>query len=171
MRRDRLERLADLLESDPATWPRDDQQPDRPVGFNLNFFFSRSRSCGTAACAAGLAALHPAFRAEGFDLDRIGCPRLRLPGEFCPRLRLPGEKEPLYGWAATGRFFGLDYEPGSRFGSTAIDRLFDPDCYPPEEQTDPKAVARRIRRALAGDPLDDWDSWKRPAAGGRGVPA
>ncbi len=182
--RRRLARLAALLDADAATWPTyrgerltfdldcwlgsaadaeaeaeaaDDEPPqdDRPAP-----------ACGTTCCAVGLAGLDPEFRREGFAVDD-GIPTLHVLG---------GEHR---NWTAVCRFFGLaesGYPSGKNdpFGPQwwpsdpalleyqLAHRLFFDECYPPPARRDPRAVAARIRRAIAGDPLDDWAARPTP---------
>ncbi len=186
MRRDRLERLADLLESDPSTWPPA-PAGGRPPVFHLGVWYAggdldtfaeadlRDSGLDPAAypddaafcCAVGLAAITPACRAEGFCLGGFD-------GDL-PCYRGPDGRM-VTGWRAVDRYFEFssavisDGPPETwRADPPPIARLFFDETYPPAERSDPKAVARRIRRLLAGDPIEDWDAWKRPAAAG--VPA
>ncbi len=132
--RERLERLADLLDTDPATWPTDG---DAPVGFRMQTdWLCRTPSCGTVCCVAGLAALDPVLRADGLSLD----------GEPDRRHRYVVATNPATGRAEVG------YRAAAAF--FGVTHLFDPDEYPESDRTDPTAVAARIRKYAAELPRE-----------------
>ena len=63
---ERLTKLAELLET--ATG-REVRIGDQIINFDIGFFVGEG-TCGTAACAAGMAGLHPWFRKQGFRTNR-----------------------------------------------------------------------------------------------------
>ncbi len=156
MHRERLERLAELLEH-PDRWPAD--HGDRPVRFDLDTWV-REEPCGTVCCAAGLAALDPALQAQGLYL----ADRTVWFAETPTTLH--------YNWEAVQRFFGLDgpddygciHTSESRFiQPTAAGWVFYDGAYPPHARRDPRAVAARIRWLLAGNTPDNWVEPPAPA--------
>lgn len=133
MNKRRLLKLADLLEADAIKadgckfdlggWGySDDEQPV-------------SHSCGTTACAVGLAVLSGAFEEDGL---------FNSAGEFAREVD-PGFKD-MIGWEATEEFFGLTgtqssflFLKGSYHGKT-----------PTQGADGERAVAQRIRDFVAG---------------------
>jgi hypothetical protein len=113
MHSDRLLKLAELLEADAANpvgiqfdlgvWGEADS--DQPV----------SLSCGTQACAMGLAVLSGAFEQYGL-LNGANVPYLIIP----EMVAIPGFTNPV-GFAAAERLFGILYDDAVR--------LFSPDYY------------------------------------------
>lgn len=137
MNTERLLKLAALLEVDA----------DKTDGikFNLETWGDAtegyvSHSCGTTACAVGLAIVSGAFKDEGLN----NADEMDEPGEDGLRSVWPGFGD-LQGWPAVRAFFDLDRSE-SEF-------LFDQDEYPEEYRTEAKGeryVAARIREFVAG---------------------
>lgn len=151
MRKDRLEKLAELLINDannaggvkfdlrgwagrPDTiWGIDWNWPNGTVGIPVN--------CGTVACALGLAAISGLFKDEGFGF----------------KLTKIGTLVPIYahesGYLAAKAFFEISLGDSQK--------LFSPDSYPDHLQAGAEAelaVANRIRMlidngSLGGIPL------------------
>lgn len=149
---EKLTRLADLLEADPDTWPPA-PTAKRP-GFHLDWFYTpmSGHPCGAVCCAIGLACLDPVLRSQGLELRGL-----------VVFLNDP-EDGWLAGFAAAERFFGLDALPGFDGEDRhyeVVDWLFQPSAYPPEQRTDPKAVAARVREVIA-----DLRRQAEPAAAG-----
>jgi hypothetical protein len=113
---ERLTKLAELLES--ATG-RDVPFPTRrkPATLDMRVFAKRDE-CGTVACAAGIAGLHPWFRRQGFQTN-INT-----------------------GWVAFGRYSG-GQAVHEFFGTWQV---FSPDFY--RGKPSPKVVAKAIRTLL-----------------------
>ena len=83
-------------------------------------------SCrGSAANAIHMAALHPAFQAQGLRLERPACERALVPRYL-----------DLEGGLAIQCFFGLD--------ALGAEVIFDPESYDESQLCDPGAVAQRI---------------------------
>jgi hypothetical protein len=114
---DRLSHLESILRREAA-------KPT--VHFDLNVFVAENynQSCGTTACALGLAALDPRFNSEGLALSPYGIPKF----------------DDEAGFDAARKFFDLDWE--------ANHHLFSADHYPSALQDSPLAVADRVRRLL-----------------------
>lgn len=134
MNRRRLLKLADLLEADAknkkgvkfdiGTWGRS-EDGEAPV----------SVSCGTVACAMGLAVVSGAFKRAGLTnlLDDEN------PARICPAHK--GES----GFGAAVSLFDIQYKDAAF--------LFDGDYYPPSKSTGAvgeRFVAKRIRDFVAG---------------------
>ncbi len=153
---ERLLALADLLEADPATWPRP-AGDDRPPAFDLADW-RQTTDCGTACCAAGLAGLYPPFQALGFALADDPRPVGGIRHSYPAYRAADGDLS--HNWAALSLFFGLGTYGPRGPGRPAVRRAFAFDSYPAADHTNPRAVAARLRRLAAGDPVDDWDSWK-----------
>ena len=133
MHKDRLLRLADLLEEDSAN-PEgirfDMNYWSRSTHVDLRYDWKPAHSCGTTACAMGLAAISGRFKKEGLSLDLTGVPE--MPGGYV-------------GLGAAAELFTISLRDASL--------LFLPDAY--EYSVGAKAeraVALRIRALVAGDP-------------------
>lgn len=137
MNKRRLLRLADLLDADAKN--------EAGVKFNLSGWGSSSTgapanvSCGTTACAMGLAVLSGAFEQDG------------LRNGFGPRSCsvIPyfqtGQKV-VSGFKAAANLFGISHK--------AAEWLFQDDHYRKSQWTGAageRAVARRIRKFVAGE--------------------
>jgi hypothetical protein len=169
---ERLERMRDLLRRDAAnphgvkfdlgTWASpayDDNEVDGPSTFDLpadvehneyNAGYSTAEpikvevSCGTTACAFGLAAISGEFAKEGLTYEF-------MLSAYRPRNSGPvrGHLMPAYGGchgmhAAQG-LFDISLEDASYF--------FDPECYDgtPKEAEGELLVAQRIDDFIKGD--------------------
>jgi hypothetical protein len=178
---ERLLELAALLEAAPAGWPTID--PDDPTpAFDMDGWGEcrplARPACRTTCCAVGLAGLHPPFQAEGFagewrvTPDDAGDDRLTCTPTYEPS---DGSGPMRRTWHAVERFFGLAARDYAGWHGPQLSwdtdpppaaRAFYPACYAPADRTNPKAVAARLRRLAAGDPVDDWAAWKsEPVAG------
>lgn len=163
MNKERLLKLADLLEADAANpnglkfdlgyWGIDARQAEadsyekKQELQDLGHCFTKGQpvpvDCGTAACAVGLAALSGAFAPEGFTYQ----------------LTSMGDVEPVYEedttWGAVERFFDLTDAQSTR--------LFMSSSYPESKGAVAElAVAKRIRGLCDGtyvvaEPWDDDD--------------
>jgi hypothetical protein len=135
---DLLLKLADLLEAD-ANNPHG-------VRFNLGTWITTSKgsapemSCGTQACAMGLAAISGIFKDEGLTYRRFAgsqlIPVLTKNGDFFEGFV-----------AATNLFEFPDNGPWPSYSSL----LFDPEYYPTEGKAGREAelkVADRIRKLV-----------------------
>lgn len=123
----RLEVLAKHLE-------RIERQPLHKRKFSLSSWYqhligSDGIVYGTTACALGEAGLIPEFRKLGLKSEIDG-------GVYFQ------EKE---GFEAAEVFFGLDMDESLH--------LFAPTHYWPDQLRSPRAVARKIRRLIAGEPI------------------
>ena len=128
MKTDLLLKLADLLEAD-ANNPHG-------VRFNLGTWITTSKgaapemSCGTQACAMGLAAISGIFKDEGLTYDHGDVQLITSHG-----LRYSG-------FFAAARLFKIDV--------TAAIKLFSPDAYDVRHGIKAElAVAERIRKGVA----------------------
>jgi hypothetical protein len=122
--KNRLIKLAEILEN----FEEEKKNLVEPItSFNM-----ASWKCGTAACAAGIASLHPWFRRRGLKL-----------GLFYNTSLSPGYKNNT-GYFALSRFFGLSIgRPGDpRTDETAV---FDP-CHYGKRKPTPKIVAKALRK-------------------------
>lgn len=134
MNKRRLLKLADLLEKDARR--------KRGIRFNMRTWGNinnpkKPLSCGTQACAMGLAALSGAFRHEGLSAV------IREDGDF--QFKVSGKKT-YNGFRASRKFF--------RINSRNAERLFEADDVGlPDEGRGARAelaVAKRIRDFVAG---------------------
>lgn len=91
-------------------------------------------SCGTTACAAGSAALHPWFNERGLYLIN------QADGDEEPEWTIQYGKKTAF--QAAGAFFGIDY-------SESI-YIFSPSSYTSDEVQNPHVVAARIKAMLRG---------------------
>lgn len=132
MNRERLERLAALLESyRDRNVPRFDLQSwGASKSQRRGFLWLREDSCNTAACAVGLACSSGVFAKDG--LSHV----TDANGAITPVFR------DFEGWTAVKAFFDLDQSQAAK--------LFAAHCY---EITDGEAAARavaaRIRETIA----------------------
>ena len=128
---ERLQRLAALLRKDAddpkgvkfdlGVWaaPSEDYQKSRGGHyFPHNAVEKIEVSCGTTACALGLAAISGEFKADG--LTAYFAPGFECGGTT--KYSLWPQYEGYDGMSAGQRFFGLETIGQSRF-------LFDPECY------------------------------------------
>lgn len=136
MNRERLERLAALLEGyrDRET-PRFDLQS---WGTSKNqrggLFWLRKDSCGTAACAVGLACHSGAFTQDGLSHETDAN------GAITPMFR------DFEGWTAVKAFFGLDQSQATSLFAAHSYELTDGEAAA-------QAVATRIRQTIASQVL------------------
>lgn len=135
MNKKRLLKLADLLEADAknkkgvkfdlVSWGENrNVDPDRPVPV----------SCGTTACAVGLACISGAFKDEGLTYAR---------GSVAKKLIVPVFDNDRGLWAAQN-FFEIGYGE--------FDKLFTDTSYPKNQRkgaVGERAVAKRIREMVA----------------------
>jgi hypothetical protein len=148
--RERLERLADLLENldDPKVRARlgirDPKkkrvQRFKNVAFNMGYWFEPDNSCDTSACAAGIATLDPWFQKQGLHLKDNTPKFSRYPDGIASLSRF---------------FFGKDPEwPNLHLASADANPasyLFSPRWYHHLDWHDikPRDVAKRVREVLA----------------------
>lgn len=160
MRKDRLERLANLLENVPldkfnmdvwvdlpdadfsdavlAAWS--DADPDHTAFVDLDTDKALGKNvCGTAACAMGWATTLPEFRKAGYVMRTIRYET--SDGSIMYRNPVP-VRDGMQGFSACGMdFFALD--------EGQLDYLFLPSSYTDDngisEPATPKRVANRIR--------------------------
>ncbi len=129
MNKKRLLKLADLLEADAKN--------KKGIKFDLGLFGEvgdqgNPLSCGTTACALGLAALSGAFKRQGmsFEIEEEGClvPKFGKATDF----------------KAGAKLFDIEQQ-------TSV-WLFHPAYYfgPTEGAAGERAVAKRIRNFVAG---------------------
>lgn len=119
MNRARLSHLESILRREAKT---------PTVRFDLVFFYERT-SCGTAACALGLAATDPHFNSEGFTLNGCEFPITRGALGF-----------DAVGFDAAEIFFDLS--------SSEARHLFSSYNYPDDQRESPLVVADRIHTLL-----------------------
>jgi hypothetical protein len=147
--KNRLLKLADMLEEDAKN--------RKGIKFDLDVVAKKSDgdeflpeevptvSCGTTACAVGLACVSGAFKRSGltYRIDGFG---------LMPFL---DKSETISGWKAVDVFFDLT-ERESSF-------LFIPEYYPFDKRTGAKGeryVAKRIRNFVAGKfTQDEIEAW------------
>lgn len=132
MNKRRLLKLADLLEADAKN--------KKGVKFDLSSWGHTNggdeapfHSCGTTACAVGLAVVSGAFKRSGLKNLFVG------DGTICPSYN--GKSD----WPATRDFFGLSIDESHY--------LFSEDHYPAEKSQGAigeRYVAKRIRDFVAG---------------------
>lgn len=103
--------------------------------------------CGTAACAAGYAALDPEFRAEGFTLRNHSNVEFKSFYDlvrYIPNLELEYpfiSFDGVSGWLALGEFFGLTFPQANYvFGAKSYRR----------SDVAPKHVIEHIHHVLEG---------------------
>jgi hypothetical protein len=131
MNRERLERLALLLDGyRDGNMPRLDL---RSWGISRTqrrgFLWLRQHTCGTAACAVGLACGSGVFSGEGLTYSS---------GESGGLTPIFGELE---GWSAVKRFFDVDQDQAVK--------LFAEHSYPVTDgEAAAQAVAARIRKMI-----------------------
>jgi hypothetical protein len=128
MNKRRLLKLADLLEADAKN--------KKGVRFHMHGWGyvtdpENPISCGTKACAMGLAAISGTFKRAGLT------PHLE---ESSIRFRWKGRK--IDGFTAAEKLFGISPE--------ASDYFFAPSDEIVEGAADERRLARRIRRFVAG---------------------
>lgn len=146
MNKERLLKLADLLEADAdntkgvsfdlCAWAQKKNEKGMFVTYGFQPGEIVAVNCDTAACAWGLAAISGAFKDEGVDY-KIGCETgfNRLIPTF------EGQIE----FRAAESFFDI--------GMTEVSFLFDPDYYPSSKLRGAKGerfVAQRIRDLVDG---------------------
>jgi hypothetical protein len=149
MRKDLLLKLADLLEQDannPTGISFNLRSWGRPESLDDSTFDDKVKtqtvpvSCGTSACAFGLAAISGIFKDEGLSYRMY----LGLDQNLVPTFKNHGVT--LEGFEAATAFFELPEE------SIITYILFDPIYYPTNKRTGKDAeleVARRIRKLVA----------------------
>lgn len=145
MHADRMLKLADLLETDA----------NNPTGakFNIAAWGSSTTetmelSCGTSACAMGIAALSGAFAADGlkYEIGTGGCKCEECLARGMNKYRLDVYCDGREGFGAAEQLFGISQRTAWR--------LFSPDYYGADEQTGKVgelAVANRIREHVANE--------------------
>jgi hypothetical protein len=147
MNKERLLKLADLLEADAAnpiglkfdlgvwgTTEPDDFHDDAPPAPPVSI------SCGTSACAMGLAVLSGAFADAGLFNGSFSKSRI------VPEMRASG----ACGFDAAAELFDID--------ETSANHLFDAACYPRGKRTGAEGerdVAARIREFVADNSPED----------------
>lgn len=133
MNRDRLERLAVLLDNyrDDGVQPAFDLEKWGTFEVQRGgFLWLQKHPCDTAACAVGMGCLSGEFKGDGLSFLRLGS----------------GEIQPLYhrfeGWEAVCAFFDLT--------DLQATRLFDEDEYGGHiaGEAGARRVARRIRALI-----------------------
>lgn len=121
---DRLTRMANMLD-------REAKNPHQDFSFDLGSNgWGQESSCGTVACAIGLAVFLGEFKADGFTNNSLWglCPEY---GDYST-------------WDAVIKFFGLEKEIAYSF--------FHQDYFPLRLRSGPKSaveVSRRIRAFIA----------------------
>lgn len=134
----RLLKLADLLVADAGK--------KKGIKFDLSFWGyvenqEEPLSCGTQACAAGLAAISGAFKRQGLSYEIVGTSRIELTLDgYYPDLHHRFNKSFL----VARDFFGLT--------DRQAEFLFTPNDYPDHicaEAASERFVAKRIRNFVA----------------------
>lgn len=131
--RERLTRLAEILEARPAVDPH----------FNIEIY-----SCGSSACALGWGARDPVLNAEGLILRGLSRNATYPPGDTTAAVvRVSNDR-------SFEEFFGLNRHGPVREGdplgndyTNEVWWLFHPPTYSPKPG--PHDVARRIRQILS----------------------
>src|SRR5271165_1751035 len=108
------------------------------TNFDINEWYGDyGTECGTTACAAGLLASHPAFKAVGFKIQRYSWDGHRRRGH------------PVYKgcieFEAVAKFFGFPY-PVNEEGPA--DLIFSGDGYGYKFPVTPQMVANKLRAYL-----------------------
>lgn len=135
---ERLNKLADILVEVPKYIDGFAGNQITTLHREIDDFDMGAWGCGTSACAAGIAMIHPWFRKRGL--------RYFIETEANAKEGIEEERSPMYKEFTEGdalrEFFGIDNE--------AVNFLFMPGSYPLSHQQ-PGYVADRIRKFAKRD--------------------